>query len=279
MSQGDYQKLAECCPEGAEPLRIMADYVPKGEMVVINGAASCYVAWPKEGASRAVIVFQDIFGIHTGRHKQFCDMLAEKGFGAVAPDFTGKDPYIKDPPKFGASTGCALRFICGLCCGGFNRKNQDYSWDASIGPKVMGLVVPWIKEKGASKIAAAGFCWGSYGAGHCGRFAETFSCCAHFHPSTEGGCTSRKEDDLELMRKIKVPQFIVSTSMESAKWKPGGLAEKALTEDGTKCSWFYEEKEKHGFMMRADTSNADSLAAIKKWWEKMLEFYDENMPA
>ena len=99
----------------------MADYKPKGEMVTMNGV-QCYVSWPAEGATNAVIVFQDIFGIHTGRHKQFCDMLAEKGYGAVAPDLTGADPIVSNPPQYGASCGCFLSFFFGMCCGRVRRR-------------------------------------------------------------------------------------------------------------------------------------------------------------
>mmetsp|Transcript_100575 Transcript_100575/g.284903 ORF Transcript_100575/g.284903 Transcript_100575/m.284903 type:complete len:276 (+) Transcript_100575:117-944(+) len=272
----DYQKLADCCPPGAEPLLDMAGYKPKGEMVAMHDV-QCYVSWPAEGATFAVIVFQDVFGIHSGRHKQFCDMVAEKGYGAVAPDFTGTNPYVRNPPQYGCSFCCFFGFFFGIFSGRFRRKTMELSWDNSMGRIVLDCVVPWIKQKGATKLATVGFCFGGYGAMHCGRFPEIFSSSASFHPSTEGFCKSTKEDDLALCRAVKVPQLVVATSMESARWKPGGDAQAACEDSGTATTWLLEEKQRHGFMMRGDTSNAETLAAIKKYMDTMFEFFEANM--
>lgn len=266
-----------CCPPGAEPLLKMFDYVAKGEMIVMSGEVECYVAWPAGGTTKAVIVFQDIFGIHSGRHKQFCDMLAEKGYGAVAPDFTGKDPMVEGVPQFGFSLACIFSCLGGMCWGSIARKTQALSWDNSMGHLVMDCVVPWVKQKGATKLASVGFCWGSYGAMQCGKFPETFVCNAAFHPSTENFCKNSKEDDLALCRATKVPQLVVATSMESAKWKPGGAAQLACEEDGTKTEWLLEETQKHGFMMRGDTSNAETMAAIKTGMDTLVAFFGRHV--
>merc|ERR1740117_596551 len=129
-----------------------------------------------------------------------------------------------------------------------------------MGHLVMDCVVPWMRQKGATKFASIGFCWGAYGAQCCGKFPEVFSCVAAFHPSTEGVCKTNKEDDIALCRAIKVPQLVLATRMESDKWKPNGAAQRACEEDGTKTIWLLEEKQKHGFMMRGDTSNEEMRA-------------------
>jgi len=270
------QNLADCCPPGHEPLLVMADYQPKGDMVAV-GDVQCYVSWPAGGASCAVIVFQDVFGIHTGRHKQFCDMLAEKGYGAVAPDFTGADPIVRNPPQYGCSCCCFLSFFCAYCSGRMKRKQVSLSWGNSMGRIVLDCVVPWIMQKGATKLASVGFCFGSYGAMNCGKYPEIFSCNVSFHPSTENFCKSTEEDDLALCRAVKMPQLVVATSMESERWKPGGHAQAACEEAGTATLWMLEETQKHGFMIRGDTSNAETLAAIGKYMHTMFQFFEENM--
>jgi len=241
------------------------------------GGVQCYVSWPLEGAKCGIIVFQDVFGIHTGRHKQLCDILSEKGYGAVAPDFTGKDPIVSNVPMHGSLFSCFTGFMCAICSGSYRRKTLQLSWDNSMGHHVMNCVVPWMQQKGATKLGTVGFCFGCYGAICCGRFSEIFSCHASFHPSTEGVCKSTNEDDLWICRSAKVPQLVVATSMESDKWKPGGAAQHACEEDGTKTVWLLEERQKHGFMMRGDTSNAETFAAIKKYRDMMLDFFESNM--
>ena len=73
------------------------------------------------------------------------------------------------------------------------------------------------------------------------------------------------------------PQLVVATSMESARWRPGGEAQVACEEDGTTTTWVLEETQKHGFMMRGDTSNAATLAAIRKYMAMMLAFFEGRM--
>jgi hypothetical protein len=41
--------------------------------------------------------------------------------------------------------------------------------------------------------------------------------------------------------------------------------------------WFLEETQKHGFMMRGDTSDPETLAAIKTWMCTLLRFFDKHM--
>jgi len=255
---------------------IMENYTAKGSLIAIQDV-ECYVSWPTEAPVCAVIVFQDIAGIHSGRHKQFCDMLAERGYGAVAPDFTGRDPIVKNPPKFGASCCCFTSLVIAFLNGNYKRKTAQLSWDAAMGRIVLNCVVPWIKEKGVAKLVTVGFCFGSYGAMHCGRFPDIFSCNASFHPSTEGFCKATKEDDLALCRAVRAPQLVVATSMESQKWRPGGDAQKACEESGTATVWLLEKKQRHGFMTRGDTSNTETLAAIKKYMDTMLQFFEANV--
>ena len=139
MAASEFQPLADCCPAGAEPLLIMADYKPSGEMVTLPGktALQCYVAWPapEKANGRAVIVFQDVFGIHTGRHKQFCDMLATLGYGAVAPDFTGKDAIVANVPHYGITFCCFMSMLCGVCWGSFAAKTKALSWENAMGSR------------------------------------------------------------------------------------------------------------------------------------------------
>lgn len=254
----------------------MADYTPKGEMKTIGGI-ECYVNWASVPQSqKAVIVFQDVFGIHSGRHKQFCDMLAEKGYGTVMPDLTGQDPIVK-APQYGSSCSCFWGFLCAFACGSFKKKTAALSWEARLKQITIDGLVPWMKEKGATKLASVGFCWGTYGAMNCGRYPEHFSCNASFHPSTEGFCKNCKEDDLELCRAVRVPQLVVATSMESAKWKPDGDAHKVCNTTGVSVTWLLEEKEKHGFMMRGDTKKPETLAALKKYMDMLINFFGDNM--
>jgi len=265
-----------CCPEGAEPLREMKDYKPKHSMVRVN-SLNCYVATPAQSTTKGIIMFADMFGVHTGRHKQFCDMLAENGFMAVCPDFLEKSPYMsKSTPSFGMNYCCAMEFLCLLVCGGFDRNTRTFAWDTYLKAKVMDEVLVFMKSKGVQSFGAVGFCWGTYGAMQCAAFPE-FKCCAGFHPSNEGFCKATKEDDLEVCRKIKCPQLMISTKNESARWKPEGEAHKAcLAALPGKVTWKSSEQN-HGYMTRGDTNKPETFEAVKQGCEEMLQLLKENL--
>jgi len=254
----------------------MEDYKAKHDMTRVH-SLNCYVATPAQATSKGVIMFADMFGVHTGRHKQFCDMLAENGYLAICPDFLEKSPYMSpSTPKFGASKCCALEFICLFVCGTFDKKTRTYGWHSYMRQKVMEELVPYMKIKGIQSFGAVGFCWGTYGSMHCAEFPE-FKACVGYHPSNEGFCKATKEDDLEVCRKIKCPQLMFATKLESARWKPDGEAHKACeaTLPG-KVTWKSVEQN-HGYMTRGDTKQPETLDAVKNGCEGMLQLFKENL--
>lgn len=254
----------------------MKDYKPKHSMVRVN-SLNCYVATPAQSTTKGVIMFADMFGVHTGRHKQFCDMLAENGFMAVCPDFLEKSPYMsRCTPTFGMNYCCAMEFLCLLVCGGFDRNTRTFAWDTYLKAKVMDEVLVFMKSKGVQNFGAVGFCWGTYGAMQCAAFPD-FKCCAGFHPSNEGFCKATKEDDLEVCRKIKCPQLMISTKNESARWKADGEAHKAcLAALPGKVTWKSSEQN-HGYMTRGDPNKLETFEAVKQGCEEMLQLLKENL--
>jgi len=240
----------------------MEDYKAKHDMTRVH-SLNCYVATPAQATSKGVIMFADMFGVHTGRHKQFCDMLAENGYLAICPDFLEKSPYMSpSTPKFGASKCCALEFICLFVCGTFDKKTRTYGWHSYMRQKVMEELVPYMKIKGIQSFGA--------------EFPE-FKACVGYHPSNEGFCKATKEDDLEVCRKIKCPQLMFATKLESARWKPDGEAHKACeaTLPG-KVTWKSVEQN-HGYMTRGDTKQPETLDAVKNGCEGMLQLFKENL--
>ncbi|CAJ1328266.1 unnamed protein product [Effrenium voratum] len=266
-----------CCPAGAEPLREMKDYKPKHTMLKIE-SLSCYVATPKVNTTKAVIVFADMFGVHTGRHKQFCDMLAEKGYLAVCPDFFAlKGRYTLCAPSFGMNYCCAAEFLLKFFTGYMDRKTRTFAWDTFMKQKVMDELLPWMKTShGVQSFAALGFCWGTYGSLKCAAYPE-FRCCVGFHPSNEGFCKAAKEDDLQACREIKCPQLMIATKGESARWKPEGEAHKAcLAAMPGQVTWDVVEAN-HGYMSRGDTAQPETLEAATKGVERMMAFFKEHL--
>lgn len=267
-----------CCPAGAEPLRLMADYVPKGETLALEPTLPCYVARPPGPAKRGVVMFTDMFGVDTGRHRQFCDQLADEGFLAVCPNFFAGNPYVKNPPTFGKSFGCLAQFICGICTGGLKRRSATHAWDVSMRRRVVEVTVAWMRSQGVKDFAAVGFCWGAYGSMKCGSLPE-FKCTASFHPSVDGFCKATKEDDLQVCREMRSPMLMYVTTMEAKEWQPGGAAQaacEAAVPGGV--VWEFIPGVSHGYMTRGDTKKPEVLAAVAKGWGAALELFKAKMP-
>jgi len=76
-----------CCPSGSVPSAplLAESYSEKGTEVEGNGGVRMYVTGPDEttqgvsvATTRAVVVYHDIFGWHSGRIREVCDELAQK---------------------------------------------------------------------------------------------------------------------------------------------------------------------------------------------------------
>mmetsp|Transcript_31276 Transcript_31276/g.103949 ORF Transcript_31276/g.103949 Transcript_31276/m.103949 type:complete len:275 (+) Transcript_31276:55-879(+) len=265
-----------CCPAGAEPMLIVRDYVPRGEMVTI-GHTPVYIASPPSPSARGVVVFSDMFGVHTGRHKQLCDRLAEQGLLVACPDFFAENPYMPNAPAWGTTVCCVAGLMFKFMSGKLDKNTRNHTWDASMREKVVGTLLPWMKEKGAKEFVSLGFCWGAYGAMKCAALPE-FRCSAVFHPSVDGFCKSAGEDDLQICRELKCPILVVSTKQEKPAWQPGGTAQGACEEAVPGKVAFRTETQNHGYMMRAEVNkDATALAAVNRGVQEILDLVNANL--
>lgn len=106
-----------------------------------------YVARPSGEPKAAIVVIQEIFGVNPGI-RQKCDLLAEQGYLAVAPDLfwmLGED--IELDPDVDAELQQAFDY--------FGRFNPDE------GIKDIESTIKWArKETGGKKVGAVGYCLG-----------------------------------------------------------------------------------------------------------------------
>ncbi len=106
-----------------------------------------YVARPSGEPKAAIVVIQEIFGVNPGI-RQKCDLLAEQGYLAVAPDLfwmLGED--IELDPDVDAGLQQAFDY--------FGRFNPDE------GIKDIESTIKWARqETGGKKVGAVGYCLG-----------------------------------------------------------------------------------------------------------------------
>lgn len=105
-----------------------------------------YVARPEGTPRAAIVVIQEIFGINAGIRRK-CDLLAEDGYLAVAPDLFWQlgegielDPDIE--PEFQKALDLMGKF------------------DQDEGVRDIEATIKWARQKSGKKVGAVGYCLG-----------------------------------------------------------------------------------------------------------------------
>jgi len=71
-----------CCPPGSWPA-ITIDHRPTGTTENIDGLKVYHVGY----GTKVLILFEDIFGIDSGRHKAVADTYSVMGYNVYLPEF------------------------------------------------------------------------------------------------------------------------------------------------------------------------------------------------
>ncbi|GMI03321.1 hypothetical protein TrLO_g13970 [Triparma laevis f. longispina] len=229
----------------------------------------------------AVVMFHDIFGLHTGRHKQIADELASRDLTVVVPDFFGNESSefaggLNKKEERGYGGGLA-RFMYLLISGKFKAFRQQHPWDPVCKNIWVDTIAPYVKnDLKCTSVGLLSFCWGAYPAVHATALnppASNLPVRANvcFHPSFDRTAANWSEDQEQLVKAAgKIPTLIVATGMESKDWKPEGQAHQWMKESGNNVKWV-ETKQKHGFMTRGDMTGDLELAKdIEKYLEEAI---------
>ena len=106
-----------------------------------------YVARPADTPTAAIVVIQEIFGVNAGIRRK-CDLFAEQGYLAVAPDlFHQFEPGIELDPDIEPEMNKALDY--------FGKFDQDH------GVRDIEATIKHIREnEGCGKVGAVGYCLG-----------------------------------------------------------------------------------------------------------------------
>ena len=174
-----------CCPPGSEPY-LAATYKSRGEIVKLDDL-ECYVIGKGD---KAVICNYDIYGFDAGSTRLMVDQIADAGFLAILPDYYRSDKWPADSP-----IGPELfKWI-----GGFPWEN--------VQKDINDKVLPYLAEKGVTKIGTTGTCWGAWVVLHACT-SDKFSCGVSWHPSFQAeGIFGGKEE--EIAKNVQSPQLIL----------------------------------------------------------------------
>lgn len=249
----------QCCPSGSTAyLSPPSDYKAQGSMVDISGI-ECYVAGDP-GAASAVLFIPDIYGFDSGRHRLIADALAGQGWivylvGMFQGNAPGKPDGSIDFPY------AAKNFTA-----------------AQVAPIFTDKVIPYMKEKGAKKIAALGFCSGAYYMTSLGKF-DQFVAGAACHPSLYNLANAFNEDPDAYVKDFKAPLMFLTAGSDRDEEKPNGSAWKILEENGLANMSHFETygSMQHGWVPRGDSQDAEVSKEITRAIEQVQEFFRKFM--
>ena len=188
------------------------------------------------GGTRGVVVLQEIWGWRgpeTGRLRSICDDLAAEGFEVVLPDCHRGDSASGKPDKIG--------------------------WIRSVSSPVSRVVddvraaTMWLqRQRGATSVAAVGFCWGAWAFAHASAAGVPLACGVGAHPAlkNESNCGFGTEE--ELAARVTMPVLLLSAGDDPANVQEHGAATAALASRGGRTISFPEMK--HGWVTRGDLS-------------------------
>jgi len=152
---------------------------------------------------KCIMIFFDIFGYESGRHKNIVDYFSDQGYFVVMPDYFRGDALIgnAEPPQFNEVLSHVKKFPI-----------------ESI-KKDVEKVYQWCINKGAEKVGSIAFCYGTWISFQV--CDERFCCGVNFHPSNVlekmlGG------DDEGLTNLVKCNMLIMPTKQDDDYYRDGG---------------------------------------------------------
>ncbi|KAL8153663.1 hypothetical protein V2J09_011423 [Rumex salicifolius] len=213
------------------------------------GGLNCYIS----GASNsnlAVLLVSDIFGYEAPNLRKLADKAAAAGFFVVVPDFFHGDPYSPD-----------------------NAERPLPVWikdhGADKGFEETKPVIEALKQKGVSKIGAAGFCWGA-------KVVVKLASTDYIHAAVLLHPSFVTIDDI---KGVKVPISVLGAEID--KMSPPELIKQF--EEVLNLKPEFESFTKifpgvaHGWTVRYDTEDEAALKSAEEAHQDMIGWFSKHI--
>eukprot|EP00949_MAST-11_sp_MAST-11-sp1_P000376 g376.t1 len=250
-----------CCPPGSWP-GLAEDNTRdlSGKTQVTASGLVNYVVSGESAADKGVVFIYDVHGFSGGRVKSVCDAVAMAGFHCCMPDVYGKEAGVNDFGGFGSPGG--KEFL------------QKHTWD-TLEPK-LDESIQILKEKGATKIAAVGFCWGAwvvFKLSTTGKISAGASC----HPSIKVGKILFDEEENDIASKVKCPQLLLPAGNDPDNLKDGGELVGIVRGLGVDCETTEYPEMLHGWVIRGDATQPAVARDVKAAVDQVTAFFDDRL--
>lgn len=279
--------MSACCPPGALGT-FSNDLKPKGTVEVLSAVEGsglkglpCYKSVGSSATTakpkRIVLVFTDVFGIDSGNHKIFCDVL-QNSMGEDTqvwmPDLFRGNPILRELGWDWLSTFGPLAIAQFLV---HRLRISSVTLEADL----TQIVAPNVKDAGCQSVGVVGFCFGGWVVARCLALNDgdsIFSCGVGIHPSwaleTLYAKPRGSEDELGERTKTK-PILLLPAKQDKALMADADVV-KALAERRSikpeEVSIAFPEMD-HGFVSRGDSSDPRTKEAQKKALGLTAQFF------
>ncbi|XP_076925335.1 endo-1,3;1,4-beta-D-glucanase-like [Bidens hawaiensis] len=211
-----------------------------GEVVQI-ASLNAYVSG-KLDSKIAVILVSDVFGYKARKLRQVADKVASAGYYALVPDFFNGDP-VTDVSQI-------------------NDWLINHPPEQAVGEFARPLLQA-LKDKGISKIGAAGFCWGAKVVVDLTKDAE-IQVAALLHPSYV---------NLDDIKAVKVPIAILSAKLDEVN-PPELIKEYEAALIANEVEHFVKiyPGVNHGWTTRYNDDNAAEVKSAKEAQQDLVDW-------
>ncbi|KAL6971419.1 carboxymethylenebutenolidase [Sarracenia purpurea var. burkii] len=149
------------------------------------GGLKTYISGPRD-SKFAILLVADVFGFDAPNLRKLADKVGAAGFLVVVPDFLYGEPLVQNNPNKTVQAWLA------------DHPTDKAAEDAKP-------VLEALRNKGVSKIGAAGFCWGAKIVVELAKHAHYIDAAVLFHPSFV---------TLDDIKEIKVPISILGAETD-----------------------------------------------------------------
>ena len=291
----DIRTMSICCPPGSLGPAPLNERTPEGKVVTWNPIVnneksetsssstrkplSCYQVGP-DNPRRIIVVFTDVYGINSGNHKVFCDVLQQKmgdDTAVYCPDLFRGSPLMHQfglPDFINASLGGLLSIYWGLLtrCSATN-----------IDADLTQIVEPNVKQSGCELVGCTGFCLGGWVVGRClalnmGR--SMFAAGVGIHPSFQperfavGGTSP-----MDLAKGTQNKPILLLPAKEDFDMKPSSPLVKTMAKRRAKTpdQLSIPFDLPHGFVARGDFMGPTFKEGQEKVIQLTVDFFQHHL--
>ena len=212
-----------------------------------------YIARPAGESRAAVVVIQEIFGINAGIRRK-CDLLAEEGYLAVAPDlFWRLRSGVELDPDMPLEFQQALELM--------GKFDQDQ------GVRDIESAIRWARREGCAKVGAVGYCLGGRLAYITAARTDVNASVGYYAVGVDGLLRERHAIAHPLMLHIAGDDGFVD--------KDAQMAMHLGLDDHPKVTLHDYEGEDHGFATEFGKRRSEDAAQIAD--RRTAEFFAEHL--